>query len=90
MGRKPDILLIHSRTNDLTNHVSTIKKVTDLVKCICDLDRNEEIQIGFPSISRQLFLISYSIELEKEINETNTKLRKYFEDKESFSLTTTT
>ena len=49
----------------------------DLVKCICDLDRNVEIQISFSSIiSRQ------DRKPEKDINETNTKLRKYCEGKE--------
>ena len=37
--RKPDILLIHSGTNHLTNNVNTMKKVRDLVKCVRNLDR---------------------------------------------------
>ena len=75
--RKPDILLIDSGTNDLTNNVNTMKTVRDLVKCVRNLGRNEEIQIGFSSIiSRQ------DRKLEKEIDETNTKLRKYCGGKE--------
>ena len=50
MRRKPHVLPIHAGTNDLTNNVNTIKKVTDRVKCIHDLDRNEEILIHFPTI----------------------------------------
>ena len=77
--RKPDILLIHSDTNDLTNNVNTVKTMRDLVKCVRNQDRNEEIQVGFSSIiSRK------EKELEKEINETNTKLRKYCEGKVFF------
>ena len=75
--RKPDVLLIHSDTDDLINNVNSIKKVRDLVKCICDLDRKEVKQIDFPSIiSRQ------DGKLEKEINETKTKLRKFYKGKE--------
>ena len=77
--RKPDILLIHSGTKiiNLSNNVNTMKKLRDLVRCVRDRDRNEKMQIDFSSfISRQ------DSKLEKEINETNTKLRKYCEGKE--------
>ena len=75
--RKLNILLIHSGTDDLNSNGKTMKKVRDLVKCIYDLDRNEEIQLGFSSnISRQ------DRKPENDINETNTKLRKYCGGKE--------
>ena len=77
--RKSDILLIHSDTNDLTNNVNTIKKMRDLVNGVRNQDRNEEIQVGFSSI-----IFRKEKELEKEINETNTKLRKYCEGKVLF------
>ena len=48
--RKPHVLPIHAGTNDLANNVNMIKTVTDRVKCIHNLDRNEEIQIHFPTI----------------------------------------
>ena len=41
--RKSDILLIHSSNNDLINNVNTMKKVRNLVKCVYDVDKNEEI-----------------------------------------------
>ena len=47
---KPYVLSIHASTNDLTNDVHTMKKVRDLVKCVHNLDRDEEIQIYFSSI----------------------------------------
>ena len=59
--RKPDVLLIHSGTNDLINNAITMKNVKDLVECVCYLDRNKEIGTR---------------KLEKEISETNAKLRK--------------
>ena len=52
--RKPDIFLIQSGTNNLTNNINTMKKVRDLVKCVRDLDRNEEIKIGFSETNTKL------------------------------------
>ena len=53
-----------------------MKIVRDLVKCVHNMDRNEETQIGFLSIiSRQ------DRKLGNEINETKIKLRKYYESK---------
>ena len=45
--RKPDTLIIHTDTNDLTNGVNTIKKVRKLVKVIREIDGSEKIKIGF-------------------------------------------
>ena len=53
-----------------------MKKVRSVVKCIRKLVRNEEKQIGFSCI-----VTKQDGKLEKEINKTNTKLRKYFEGK---------
>ena len=62
--RKSDVLFTHSGTNDLTNKFSTMKKVKDLVNCVRDLSRNEEIQTGFSSIiSRQEKLRRRSMKL---------------------------
>ena len=35
--RKPDTLIIHAGTNDLTNGVNTMKKVRKLVKVVSEL-----------------------------------------------------
>ena len=45
--RKPDTLIIHTNTNDLTNGVNTIKKVRKPVKVIREIDGSEKIKIGF-------------------------------------------
>ena len=45
--RKPDIILIHTGTNDLTNSVTTMKKVRKTVKSIAEMDGNNEIKLGF-------------------------------------------
>ena len=45
--RKPDTLIIHTGTNDLTNGVNTMKKVRKLVKVIRKIHESEKIKIGF-------------------------------------------
>ena len=46
--RKPDVLVIHTGTNDLTNRVHTMKEVKQLVECVKELDQEEEeVKIGF-------------------------------------------
>ena len=38
--RKPDTLIIHTGTNDLTNGVNTMKKVRKLVKVVRETDES--------------------------------------------------
>lgn len=47
--KQPDILIIHTGTNDLINGVTTKKEVRKLVRYIRDIDENEEITIGIVS-----------------------------------------
>ena len=47
---KPDVLVIHTGTNDLKNGVNTMKEVRQLVKCMKELDKEEEVKIGFSSV----------------------------------------
>ena len=48
--RKPDTLIIHSGTNDLTDGVNTRKKVRKLVKVVREIDESEKIEIGFSNV----------------------------------------
>ena len=48
--KKPDTLIIHVGTNDLTKGVNTMKKVWKCVEVIREIDNTENIQIGFSSI----------------------------------------
>ena len=50
--RKPDILILHTGTNDITNGVNTMKEVRKFVKCVKELD--EEVTIGFSSVIMRL------------------------------------
>ena len=70
--RKPDTLIIHTGSNDLTSGVNTMKKVRKLVQVIREIDDSEEIKIGISSpIYRK------DEDLENERNEINMKLKKY-------------
>ena len=70
--RKPNIILVHTGTNDLTNSVNTMSKVRKIVKAVEEMDGNKEIKLGFSSI-----IVRKDEDLEKEIKETNTKLKNY-------------
>ena len=69
--RKPDVLVIHTGTNDLTNGVNTMKEVRQLVKCVKELDKEEEMKIGFSSVINRS-----DTNLEKEIVDLNLKLKR--------------
>ena len=72
--RKPYVLVIHTGTNDLTNGVKTMNKVRQLVKCVKELDKEEEVKIGFSSVINRS-----DRNLEKEIADLNLKLKWYCE-----------
>ena len=62
--------MIHTGTNDLTNGVNTMKEVR-LVKCVKELDKEEEVKIGFSSVINRS-----DRNLEKEIVDLNLKLKQ--------------
>ena len=75
-GRKPDTLIIHTGTNDLTIGVNTMKKVRKLVKVVREIDESEKIKIDFSSV-----IYHKGKDLENKRNEVNVKLKKYCEGK---------
>ena len=72
--RKPDTLIIHTGTNDLTNGVNTMKKVRKLVKVVREIDESQKLKIGFSSV-----IYRKDKDLEDERNEVNMKLKNYCE-----------
>ena len=70
--RKPDIILVHTDTNDLTNSVNAMSKVRKIVKAVEEMDGNNEIKLSFSSI-----IVRKDRDLEKEIKETNINLKNY-------------
>ena len=74
--RKPDTLIIHTRTNDVTNGVNTMKKVRKLVKVVRETNESEKIKIGFSSV-----IYRKDKDHEDKRNEVNVKLKKYCKGK---------
>ena len=70
--KKPDTLIIHVGTNDLTKGVNTMNKVRKCVEVIQELDNTENIQIGFSSIIQRT-----DIDFSNEIKVINIKLKNY-------------
>ena len=67
--KKPDTLIIHVGTNDLTKGVNTMKKIRKCVEVVREIDNTENIQIGFSSIIQRA---------DKDFsNEINIKLKNY-------------
>ena len=77
--KKPDTLLIHVGTNNLTKGVNTMRKVRKCMEVILKLDSTENIQIGISSIIQRT-----DKEFSNEIKETNLKLKKCCLGKELF------
>ncbi|XP_057290263.1 rho GTPase-activating protein gacU-like [Hydractinia symbiolongicarpus] len=48
--KKPDIIVIHIGTNDLTNKVNTRKKIKNVIAAIREIDRDQNIEIILSSI----------------------------------------
>ena len=74
--RKPDVILVHTGTNGLTNSVNTMNKIRKIVKAVEEMDGNNEIKLGFSSIT-----VRKDRDLEKKFKETKTKMKNYCTDK---------
>ena len=48
--KKPDFLLLHSGTNDLTNEVNTMTKIRKAVATVEEMVNERNIKLGFSSI----------------------------------------
>ena len=70
--KKPDTLINHVVTNDLTKGINAMKKVRKCVEVIRELDNTENIQIGFSCIIQRT-----DKDFINEIKETNVKLKNY-------------
>ena len=68
-GKKPDMIIIHTDTNDIQNKVKTLQKVRKVINTINEFDVNSEIQIAFSSVIHR-----DDQDFEEEIKEINRKL----------------
>ena len=67
--KKPDMIIIHTSTNDIQNKVNTLQKVRKVITSIKEIDVNNEIQITFSNV-----IHSNDEDFEEEIKEINRKL----------------
>ena len=67
--KKPDMIIIHTSTNDIQNNVNTLQKVRKVITTIKEIDVNNEIQIAFSSVIHR-----DDQDFEEEIKEINRKL----------------
>lgn len=50
LKKKPELLVIQTETNDLTDDVKTMNEVRKLDKCVGELDKDQGVNIGFSSV----------------------------------------
>ena len=67
--KKPDMIIIHTGTNDIQKKVNTFQKVRKVITTIKEIDVNNEIQITFSSV------IHHDDQDEEEVKEINRKLK---------------
>ena len=67
-GKKPNLIIIHSGTNDIQNNVNTLQKIRKVIFLIKKYDTDDNIKIALSSI------IHWSDhDFEDKINENNTR-----------------
>ena len=67
--KKPDMIIIHTSTNDIQNKVHTLQKVRNVITTIKEIDVKNEMQIAFSSVIHR-----DDQDIEEEIKEINRKL----------------
>ena len=76
---KPDIVIVHSGTNDLTKDVNTMNRVRKVVVAVKKIETKVKIKLGFSGI-----VARGDINKEEDIVSTNNRLEKYYKGNEFF------
>ena len=74
--KKPKMLIIHTRTNDLPDNMNTIMKLKKVVQSIHEIDVNQEIKVAFSCIINR-----EDNKFAEKIKDRNTKLESYCKSK---------
>ena len=70
--KNPEIVVIHTSTNDLQNNCNIVKKAKKLVSAVKEVDKDNSIKIAFSStINRE------DEDFKDKINDINNKLKRY-------------
>ena len=67
--KKLNLIILHSRTNDMQNNVNTLQKIRKIISSIKEYDTDDNIKIALSSIIHRS-----DHDFEDKINETNRKL----------------
>ena len=78
-SQKPDIVIVHSGTNDLTKDVNTMNRVRKVVAAVNEINSEGKIKWGFSGI-----VARGDINKEEDIVSTNNRLEKYCKGNEFF------
>ena len=70
--KNPDIVVIHTGTNDLQNNCNIVKKAKKLVSAVKEVDKDNSIKIAFSSIINR-----EDEDFKDKINDVNNKLKSY-------------
>ena len=70
--KSPDIVVIHTGTNDLQNNCNIVKKAKKLVSAVKEVDKDNSIKIAFSSIINR-----EDEDFKDKINDVNNKLKNY-------------
>ena len=76
MGKKPDAIIIHTGTNDLTNDINTMKHVRSITKIIEKMKGGGDIQVGFSGIIERR-----DHDLGEKIKDINERLKRFCNSK---------
>ena len=74
--KNPELIVIHSGTNEMTSDINTLKKIKKLVHEIREIDKQENVKIAISSIIHR-----DDKDVSQQIKDTNEKLKSYSESK---------
>ena len=74
--KKPNLIIIHSGTNDTQNNINTLQKIRKVIFSVKDYDTDDNMKIALSRIIHQS-----DHDFEDKINETNRKLENLFKGK---------
>ena len=72
MRKNPDIVVIHTGTNDSQNNCNIVKKAKKLVSVVKEFDKDSSVKIALSSI-----INSEDEDFKDKINDVNNKLKHY-------------
>ena len=68
--KNPDIVVIHTVTNDLQNNYNIVKKARKLVSAVKEIDKDSSVKVAFSSIMNR-----EDDDFKDKINDVNNKLK---------------